>query len=158
MRAIFIGPSGAGKTTLAEALTGGAKNKVFKTQALEFKDLFIDTPGEYIQLPRFHHVLLDTALRAQVVVLVQDATADRIGIPPGFARALNRPVLGVITKLDHPRANPERAAQWLQLAGVVPTNIFGVSAWRGEGLDELAAALAALTGKRPKTAGNWKGL
>jgi ethanolamine utilization protein EutP len=45
-RVMLIGRTGAGKTTLIQALEGMALD-YSKTQAVEYLDKYIDTPGEY---------------------------------------------------------------------------------------------------------------
>ena len=52
----------------------------------------------------------------------------------------NRRVIGVITKIDLPEANPERARRFLHNAGV--RDMFCVSVTQGTGMPELAAALS----------------
>ena len=47
----------------------------------------------------------------------------------------NREVVGIVTKIDHPMAEPEQAAEWLRLAGC--SEIFYVSSYTGEGIAEL---------------------
>ena len=140
MRIIFMGPSGGGKSTLLHALSESGE-KVTKTQAMEFKGTFIDTPGEYMQLPRFYHILIDSANRSEVIILVQDSTAQQVGMPPGFGRLFRRPVLGVISKLDPELANPQRARRWLEQAGIAAEHIYPVSVFSGEGMADLRRAL-----------------
>lgn len=44
-------------------------------------------------------------------------------------------MVGIVTKIDHPLADREQAAQWLELAGC--QRIFFVSSYTGEGLAQL---------------------
>lgn len=46
-----------------------------------------------------------------------------------------RPVIGVVSKCDHPYANPERAKLWLELAGC--KRIFFTSSYTHNGMDEI---------------------
>jgi len=43
-----------------------------------------------------------------------------------------RPVIGIVTQIDEPGANPARAENWLRLAGC--KTVFHVSAYTGEGI------------------------
>ena len=47
----------------------------------------------------------------------------------------NREVIGIVTKVDEPRARPDRAERWLRLAGC--KTVFFVSAATGEGVGEI---------------------
>ena len=47
----------------------------------------------------------------------------------------NRPVIGIVTQIDHPCANTEQAIEWLKLTGADP--IFPVSSYTGEGIWQL---------------------
>lgn len=132
---IVIGRIGAGKSTLLKALAG-SEDPVRKTQMVEFHDWVIDTPGEYVQIPRFHSHLISLAMKAAVVLVVQDAVAESPALPPGFCRVFPAPVLGVVTKMDRPDAQPERAERHLQFYGVNGPYL-RVSAVTGEGLEEL---------------------
>lgn len=53
-------------------------------------------------------------------------------IPPCCAAACNRPVIGIVTQIDREDGNPDRAHQWLEMAGCRP--VFRVSAYTGEGI------------------------
>jgi len=46
-----------------------------------------------------------------------------------------RPVIGIVTQIDAPRANPERAERWLRLAGC--EDVFHVSSYTGEGIWQI---------------------
>jgi ethanolamine utilization protein EutP len=112
-KAMMIGPVGAGKSTLVKVLLG-VDQPVRKTQALEFHDWLIDTPGEYSENPLYYRTLMATALEAQVLLLIQDATRERSCFPFGFAQGFPMPAIGVVTKADHPDANVERAILFLR--------------------------------------------
>jgi ethanolamine utilization protein EutP len=56
--------------------------------------------------------------------------------PPGFAGAFSKRTIGVVTKVDHPTANVERASRFLKGLGLSGP-VTNVSAITGEGLDEL---------------------
>jgi hypothetical protein len=59
---------------------------------------------------------------------------------PCITSLVNREVVGIITGIDKPDANPERVERWLRLAGC--KKILPVSAYTGEGLDKLIEFLA----------------
>ncbi|NPV69158.1 MAG: ethanolamine utilization protein EutP [Firmicutes bacterium] len=139
MRYLVVGPRGAGKTTLIRALVG-CGGKAAKTQMIECTGAALDTPGEYLELPRFYRALLVTAQQADVVLWVTAAAGPHFRPPPGFASSFCRPVLGVITKTDVPGASLKAASEELALAGVEEP-YFTVSALTGYGLAALAANL-----------------
>lgn len=136
---MLVGPVGAGKTSLINALKHDCR-KAAKTSSICFNDDTIDTPGEYAQMPRFYTALAVTATNADLVLMVQDATDFRITLPPGFAAMFPRPVVGVITKIDAPGADQEKAKLRLRQAGIKEP-FFCVSAYAGTGLAELTAYL-----------------
>jgi ethanolamine utilization protein EutP len=47
----------------------------------------------------------------------------------------NREVIGIVTKIHDPKANPERSERWLRLAGC--KDIFWVDSKTGEGIPEI---------------------
>ncbi|SMC34497.1 EutP/PduV family microcompartment system protein [Sporomusa malonica] len=132
---MLVGPVGAGKTSLINALNQDCR-KAEKTSSICFCDGAIDTPGEYAQMPRFYSALAVTATEAKMVLMVQDATDIRITLPPGFAAMFPRPVVGVVTKIDAPGADQERAKLRLLEAGIQEP-FFYVSAYTGAGLADL---------------------
>lgn len=134
-KVMLVGPIGAGKTTLIHALNHDSK-KAEKTQSICFCDGAIDTPGEYAQIPRYYSALLVTAMQASAVAILQDATDRRMTLPPGFVSMFSRQVIGIVTKIDLPEADREKAKSKLQQTGVKEP-VFFVSAKTGEGLEEL---------------------
>ncbi|KYO64139.1 EutP/PduV family microcompartment system protein [Thermovenabulum gondwanense] len=130
---IVLGPSGAGKSTFISALLGERKN-VKKTQMIEFKGRFIDIPGEYIEIRRFNYIVINTALEACLIFVVQDSTSDRPSVPPGFCNIFNIPIYGIINKIDLESSNIERSKKFLIDAGIDEKNIFLVSAKTKEGM------------------------
>ena len=116
-RIMFMGPVGCGKTTLCQRLNG-EKRQYRKTQAVEVIGNAIDTPGEYIENRNLMHALTMTAIDADVVAFVQDATSDRNCFSPCQADMFACPVIGIITKVDiASQAAVEAAAQTLRYAG-----------------------------------------
>lgn len=136
---MVVGPVGAGKTSLINALQHN-NQEAQKTQSINYVKGAIDTPGEYAQIPRFYSALTVTAAEANLILMVQDAADSKVSLPPGFASMFMRPVLGVVTKIDAPGADLERASSSLRQAGIKEP-YFYVSAQTGAGLSELAAHL-----------------
>lgn len=128
---IFMGRSECGKTTLTQALKGDTIS-YHKTQYINHFDVIIDTPGEYLQTHSLGHALALYTYEAQVVGLLLSATEPFSLYPPNITCMCNRDVIGIVTKTQHPRANPNRAADWLRLAGC--KTIFYVDSKTGEGV------------------------
>lgn len=66
---ILIGRSESGKTTLTQALKG-EKLQYAKTQATDYMDMLIDTPGEYAQTKSLASALALYAYEADIVGLL----------------------------------------------------------------------------------------
>ena len=113
---IFMGRSECGKTTLTQALR---KEKIHyhKTQYVNHHDIVIDTPGEYAETKHLGYALALYSYEADIVGLLISATEPYSLYPPCVTAAANREVIGIVTKIDKPDANPERAERWLRLAG-----------------------------------------
>lgn len=138
-KAIFIGSVGCGKTTLSQKLKG---EEIYynKTQAIEFHDKVIDTPGEFIQHRNYYSALLTTAVDAQVIVLMASAVERKQTFSPLFASAFAKPCIGIITKIDLATAEEiERTRKQLELAGA--KKFFMVSSTENQGIDELISYL-----------------
>lgn len=136
---MVIGGIQSGKSTLAEKLLGSGQTAV-KTQALNFLDWIVDTPGEYTENPLYYRAIMVTLLEVSSVILVQDATRDRAIFPPGFTSGMNKKLIGVITKADHPNADLERAEQFLR-QGMPSAPIVTTSSYTGKGIPELLSLL-----------------
>ncbi len=131
---IFMGRSECGKTTLTQALR---KEKIHyhKTQYVNHHDIVIDTPGEYAETKHLGYALALYSYEADIVGLLISATEPYSLYPPCVTAAANREVIGIVTKIDKPDANPERAERWLRLAGC--KKVFFVNSKSGEGIDDL---------------------
>ncbi|WP_093795805.1 EutP/PduV family microcompartment system protein [Sporomusa acidovorans] len=141
---LLIGGIGAGKTTLKQKLLN--QSLVYlKTQAMDFSSIFIDCPGEYLEIPRHYHVLINAGIGAAEVWALHDATRRNCPYPPKFALAFRKPVIGIISKIDHPEANPKLAEDHLRKAGIAG-RIYHVSAQEGIGIEELALHMSCLAG------------
>lgn len=134
---MMIGKTRAGKTTLMQHLLYG-ESKYKKTQSIEFLKNFIDTPGEYVELPSMYHALLITSYEAGIIIFVVDSKEETSFFPPNFAQAFNREVIGVVTKLDQ-GGDYEQAQKQLVKAGV--KKIFPINYGQPETVDALKSYL-----------------
>ncbi len=128
---ILMGRSGCGKTTLTQALRG-EKISYHKTQYINHFDVVIDTPGEYAENKFLARALALYSYEADVVGLLISATEPYSLYPPNITPCVNREVIGIVTKIDHPYANPKLAENWLRLSGC--ETVFHVSSYTGEGI------------------------
>ena len=131
---IFIGRSEAGNTTLTQALKGETIT-YHKTQYVNNYDVIIDTPGEYAETKNLGGALALYSYEADVVGLLISAIEPYSLYPPNETTVSNREVIGIVTKIDHPIADPKQAELWLKLAGC--EKVFFVSSYTGEGIAEL---------------------
>lgn len=136
---MVIGAVGAGKSTLIKRLTGNAGNAT-KTQSMEFTADAIDTPGEFTENPFYYRALFATSLEADIIIFIHDATKKHSSFPPGFAGAFSKTCIGVISKIDHPEADLEKAQNILKALGFTG-QIYPVSAFTGKGIRKLKKAL-----------------
>lgn len=113
---ILIGRSECGKTTLTQALKGDCI-EYHKTQYVNYFDVIIDTPGEYVQTHGLGSALAVYSYEADVVGLLISSIEPYSLFPPNITCMANRDVIGIVTKIDERKANPERAERWLRLAG-----------------------------------------
>lgn len=135
---ILMGRSGAGKTTLTQALKG--ENVEYKkTQYIHYGDFLIDTPGEYAENHELGAALCLYAYEADVVGLLIAADDWYSLFPPNITCLVNRDVIGIVTKKN--KANPERAERWLRLSGC--KTVFHVDSKTGEGVDDILAYIGA---------------
>ncbi len=131
---ILMGRSESGKTTLTQALKGEHIN-YHKTQYVNYYDVIIDTPGEYIQTKNLGYALALYAYEADVVGLLLSATEPYCLYPPNITCMVNREVVGIVTKIHEAKADPKRAERWLRLTGC--RKIFFVDSTTGEGITEI---------------------
>lgn len=131
---ILMGRSECGKTTLRQALKGDTI-QYQKTQYINHYDVVIDTPGEYAETQALGRALALYAYEADVVGLLLSATEPYSLYPPSVTSATTRPVIGIVTQIDHENADANRAENWLKLAGCDP--IFRVSSYTGEGIWQI---------------------
>lgn len=137
-KVIFIGSTGAGKTSLIQKLTS-QDIQYKKTQSVDYIGEMIDTPGEYLENPRFYNALVTLSFESKKIIFVHDSTAERSLFPPQFAKLFNQKAIGVVTKIDHKNSCKERSVQFLKDAGI--QEIFELSAYTNEGISDLVKAL-----------------
>lgn len=137
---MLVGPIGCGKTTLTQRLKG-VELLYAKTQALEFHDSIIDTPGEFIQHRLMYNALLVTAADADIIGFLLPATEHDQIYSPGFCALFNKPVIGIITKIDllSPNETTEYVEEQLRSAGAHIQ--FKISATQNLGIKELQSYL-----------------
>ncbi len=116
-RFIFLGAVEAGKTSLFNALRG-IENEAVKTQALDYDQNMIDTPGEFFSYPRLYHALITTMTEVSTVIYVHAANDFNFRLPEGLL-AVNegKRMIAVITKTDLIDADPVRVRNLLQSHG-----------------------------------------
>ena len=131
---ILLGRSESGKSTLIQALRR-EKLHYRKTQYVDFTDWVIDTPGEYAEDKMLGGALAIYSYEADVVGLVISATEPYSLFPPNVTGMATRPVIGIVTKCDHPYADRLQAKKWLELCGC--EKIFFTSSYTDEGIQEI---------------------
>ena len=135
MRKLFLcGRSEAGKTTLTQAINGEDVHYV-KTQYIKTWDITIDTPGEYAETKSLAMALGIFSFDSDVVGLLCGADEPYNLFDPAIVGVVNRPLIGIITKIDEPNANVPMVRQWLEEAGC--EEIFAVDSVTGRGVEEL---------------------
>jgi len=134
---MLIGKSGCGKTSLCQRIFYNELTYK-KTQSIEdVGGSAIDTPGEYLEHRQFYKALVVTAVETDAVLLLHSADDTQFIFSPRMSGMFNRPVIGVITKIDI-CSDDERLQQVeyaLLYAGA--TKVFAVSNTTGEGVTEL---------------------
>ncbi|MEW4353888.1 EutP/PduV family microcompartment system protein [Streptococcus pneumoniae] len=133
---MFVGSVGVGKTTLTQRLKG-LELDYYKTQAIQFYDAIIDTPGEFLQHRRYYNALTVTAAEADVIGLLVSVADAMQTFPQGFSSLFTKPVIGVITKIDMAKdqSKIENARKQLKQAGAI--KIFEISAVENQGIEAL---------------------
>ncbi|MBF0779544.1 MULTISPECIES: EutP/PduV family microcompartment system protein [unclassified Granulicatella] len=143
-KVMFVGAVGVGKTTLTQRLKG-VDISYHKTQAIQFHQEIIDTPGEFLQHREFYQALMVTSAEADVVGLLLAATEKQQIFPAGFVSLFNKPVIGVITKMDLLEEGGERRLAMLenQLRSAGAKEIFKISSVENQGIQALRQYLGA---------------
>ena len=107
---ILVGRSECGKTTLRQALKGETLH-YHKTQYVNHFDVIIDTPGEYAETGTLGRALALYSYEADVTALLLNANEPYSLYPPCCAAVNCRPTIGIVTQIDAPDADPDRAEQ-----------------------------------------------
>ena len=135
MKKVFLmGRSEAGKTSLTQALKGEELH-YHKTQYTNSNEDTIDSPGEYAESKHFSVGLACFSFEADVIAIVQAADEPFNLFGPGSRCFIQRPLIGIITKVDSPYANIPMVRQWMRNAGC--ERIFEVNNVTREGIAEL---------------------
>lgn len=135
----LMGRSEAGKTSLVQALRGETLHYA-KTQYTNTDEQVIDSPGEYSETKNCGHALACFSFEADVIAILMAADEPFTLFNPACQSFFNRPLVGIITKINAPHANLPMVRSWLAMTGC--ERIFEVDSATQEGLDELKAYLA----------------
>lgn len=135
MKKLFLmGRSEAGKTSLVQALSG-QKLHYQKTQYTNQEGDMIDSPGEYAESKHFSVGLACFSFEADVIAIVQAADEPFNLFGSCLQTFIQRPLIGIITKIDSPFSNTAMIRQWMENAGC--ERIFEVNNITREGIAEL---------------------
>ena len=116
-RIMVIGPTGCGKTSLVNALND-YEGPLRKTQNIIYTDKTMDVPGSYIENAWMYKHLISASQDASHVLIIVDQSSRSDVYSPGFAKAFQCPVIGVITKCDLADDKEDLAIQKLKKLGV----------------------------------------
>jgi len=135
MKKLFLmGRSEAGKTSLTQAMKGEELHYV-KTQYTNTNEDTIDSPGEYAESKWFSVGLACFSFESDVVALVQAADEPFDLFGSSLQGCIQRPLIGVITKIDSPYANVPMVRLWMENSGC--ERIFEINNKTREGVSEL---------------------
>lgn len=135
-RFMLLGGINAGKTTLLLALEDKNPSFARKSQMIDYSGWGVDTPGEFSERSFYRRALVSTSFDVRIVLVVQDATNDKEVFPPNYFLMFPQRVIGIVSKVDDPRADIERSYRMLRTAGVTG-EVFTVSAITGCGISDL---------------------
>jgi|SRR5699024_4372473 len=134
-RLMMLGGIDAGKSTLTDVLLGKERvSEKVKTQALTYDDWIVDTPGEYMENPLFYRTIMATSMEITHVAFVQDSTVDKTIFAPGFSSGINKLSIGIVTKLDHDKADIEHSIKLMKKT-LIRGPIVLTSSYTGQGID-----------------------
>ncbi|MGN0627008.1 MAG: EutP/PduV family microcompartment system protein [Oscillospiraceae bacterium] len=135
MKKLFLmGRSEAGKTSLTQALRGEDLH-YHKTQYTNTGDYVIDSPGEYAETKRCGLGLACFSFEVDVLAILMAADEPFSVFEADCQCYTNRPLIGIITKIDSPFANVPMVRNWMEISGC--ERIFEVNNATREGIDEL---------------------
>lgn len=147
---MFMGRSGAGKTTLTQALYG-EDIEYHKTQYVNYSEYIIDPPGEYIEDKQFGFALALYSYEVDVIGFILAANEPFSLYSPASTATATREVIGIVTQINNPGADPALAREWLEIAGC--EKVFFVDSVTREGLDTLIEYLGWNEDKKKKPKG-----
>lgn len=134
-RIMIIGPTGCGKTMLANALNE-KEGPLRKTQNMIYGEKTIDVPGAYIENAwMYKHLIAAAQDASHVLILIDQSKCDDV-YSPGFAKVFRCPVIGVITKCGMTKENEEPAVQKLKKLGIAEP-YFIIDVPEGTGMEAL---------------------
>ena len=135
MKKLFLmGRSEAGKTSLTQILHGEELH-YHKTQYTNTDADIIDSPGEYSETKRCGLGLACFSFEADVLALLIAADEPFSVFEANCQCFTNRPLIGIITKIDSPFANVPMVRSWMINSGC--ERIFEVSSFTREGIQDL---------------------
>ncbi|WP_250278827.1 EutP/PduV family microcompartment system protein [[Clostridium] colinum] len=134
-KVIFIGKTGAGKTTLCQKLDE-LDIKYKKTQSVETYENSIDTPGEYLENRRFYSALSVTSAEADIIAIIYDPTVCENFIAPNFASMFAKETIGIITKINL-ATNEQIEKAEIILKNALVNKIFKIDTIYDIGISEL---------------------
>ena len=141
-RIMVIGPTGCGKTSLVNALNE-YEGPLRKTQNIIYGDKTMDVPGSYMENAWMYKHLISAAQDASHVLILVDQSSRNDVYSPGFAKAFQCPVIGVITKCDLAEDNEETAIQKLKRLGINEP-YYKINVPDGTGIDALKERLSEI--------------
>lgn len=133
---MLIGQIGSGKTSLTQSLNN-EKVEYKKTQVMEYSNLVIDTPGEYIENRTYYNALITESVEADVIGLIQPCDNELSIFPPGFGNVFTKPVVGIITKVDMCSEDNDIITSERYLIEAGAEKIFKVSATQNLGIEYI---------------------
>ena len=117
MKKLFLmGRSEAGKTSLTQILSGEELH-YHKTQYTNTGTDIIDSPGEYSETKRCGLGLACFSFEADVLALLMAADEPFSVFEANCQCFTNRPLIGIITKIDSPYANVPMVRNWMVNSG-----------------------------------------
>ena len=135
MKKLFLmGRSEAGKTSLTQVLKGEELH-YHKTQYTNTGADIIDSPGEYSETKRCGLGLACFSFEADVLALLIAADEPFSVFEANCQCFTNRPLIGIITKIDSPYANVPMVRNWMINSGC--ERIFEVSSLTREGIQDF---------------------
>lgn len=142
---MIIGPTGCGKTSLANALNhlNETLKPTRRTQNIIYGCNTIDVPGSYLENGWMYKHIIAASQDASHILILVDPTNSAEVYSPGFAKVFRVPVYGVVMKHDLNSPNEERCMRQLQKIGIVEP-YFKISISDAQSINALKEALSAL--------------